>query len=963
MRQIELAEYSFSLFPDGRWSAPNRRQNLRTTVSGGAVEIHSRTSDPDLTPERWGLWMRLEAWGRRGDLEEVQVAADPVAEGDRIELWRPELTEWYVNKKEGLEQGFTLHESPGPRGCESEVILRIGTTGTLSAQQTSDGKAILVRDGSGATLLVYSGLFVYDYNGAELPSSLALDSEGMLILLDDCQAAYPITVDPLFSSPSWTTEGDQASARYGHRVATAGDVNGDGFDDVIVSAPIYDNGETDEGRVYVYYGSAWGISSTADWTAEGDQASSLFGWTLGSAGDVNGDGYSDIIIGAESHSNGHFNEGMAFVFLGSSSGLGADGTPSNADWSVESDQSNAKLGQVATAGDIDGDNYSDVIIGVPLYDNGSSNEGIALVYFGSSSGLGANGTPANADWTAEANQNNSYMGGGVGPAGDVDGDGYDDVIIGARVYTNSEFQEGAAFVFLGSSTGLGSNGTPSNADWMAESNNAYSNFGGQVGTAGDVDGDGYDEVIIGAVAYDNGHTDEGIVMVWLGSTSGLGSDGTPSNADWSVEGNQASANMGVIQVGSAGDVDNDGYDDVIVGARGYTNGESGEGGAFLYLGSSSGLSTTADWSAEGNQASSAFGGATGIAGDIDGDGCSDVIIGARFYDNGETDEGRAYIYRSDSCPALVPLPSWTTEGDQANSHHGYFVATAGDINRDSFDDIIVSAPDYDNGETDEGRVFAYYGSSTGLSSTADWTTEANQAGAQFGWSISTAGDVDGDGYHDIIIGAPAYDNGQTDEGMAFVYLGSYTGLSSTADWTAEGNQTSARLGEAVGTAGDVDNDGYSEVIIGAPKYDDPKTDEGIAMLWYGGSNGLGSNGTPSNSDWHAETQHAHDLLGSGVGTAGDVNGDGYDDVIVGAPGYDNPGNGEGLVMVFLGRSQGLRIGKENLADWRAEGDQAGADFGGSVGTAGDVDNDGYDDVIVGASLYDNGHTDEGLVMV
>jgi hypothetical protein len=98
------------------------------------------------------------------------------------------------------------------------------------------------------------------------------------------------------------------------------------------------------------------------------------------------------------------------------------------------------------------------------------------------------------------------------------------------------------------------------------------------------------------------------------------------------------------------------------------------------------------------------------------------------------------------------------------------LATAGDVNGDGFSDVIVGASVYDNGETDEGRAFVYHGSGSGLSFTPNWTAESNQATALFGTSVATAGDVNGDGFSDVIVGA-FFDNGQTDEGRAFVYYG------------------------------------------------------------------------------------------------------------------------------------------------------------------------------------------------
>ena len=130
--------------------------------------------------------------------------------------------------------------------------------------------------------------------------------------------------------------------------------------------------------------------------------------------------------------------------------------------------------------------------------------------------------------------------------------------------------------------------------------------------------------------------------------------------------------------------------------------------------------------------------------------------------------------------------------------------------------------------------FVYYGASTGLSTTPDWTTEGDQQDAGFGHSVGTAGDTNGDGYADVIVGAYQYDSGEEDEGRVFVYCGSSTGLSTTPDWTAESDQTSAFLGTLVGTAGDVNGDGYADVIVGAHRYDNGEADEGRAFVYHGG---------------------------------------------------------------------------------------------------------------------------------
>ena len=735
------------------------------------------------------------------------------------------------------------------------------------------------------------------------------------------------------TSPAWTAESDVPAASFGAVVSTAGDVNGDGYSDVIVGASGYGNGQSNEGRAYVYLGSASGLGAVPAWAVESNAPFDAFGSSVATAGDVNGDGFSDVVVGAPVGDDGQMDEGRAFVFLGSGSGLAT--LPA---WTAGGDQAGAGFGSsVATAGDVDGDGYADVLIGADGYDDGQANEGRTFVFLGSANGLAT--TPA---WTAEPDQAGASFGGSVQTAGDVNGDGYSDVVVGARLHDNGQTDEGRASVYLGSSSGLAT--TPA---WTARGGQANADFGSSVATAGDVNGDGYADVLVGAGAFDNGQTDEGRAFVYLGGASGLAI--APA---WAAGSGQAGAWFG-FAVAAAGDVNGDGYSDVLVGSPFYDSGQADEGGAFLYLGSSGGLATSPAWTAESKQEFATFGVAVATAGDVNGDGYADVVVGSSYYDGGQTDEGRAYVYLGSS-GGLATTPSWIAESDQAFAYFGNAVATAGDVNGDGYSDVLVGAEAYDNGQADEGRVYAYLGSASGLATTAAWIAESNQASASFGHSVATAGDVNGDGYSDVLVGAWAYDNGQADEGRAYAYLGSASGLATTVAWTAEGDQTSAYFGGSVATAGDVNGDGYSDLVVGASLYDHPQFDEGRVFVFLGSTSGPGT--TPA---WTAESDQAFAGFGISVSTAGDVNGDGYSDVLIGASAFQNGQNGEGRAFAFLGSASGLAA----VPAWTAESDQAFASFGNSVASAGDVNGDGYADVSIGAPHHDGSQADEGRAVV
>ena len=430
-----------------------------------------------------------------------------------------------------------------------------------------------------------------------------------------------IALCQLMTSPAWTAEGNQDECWFGVSVGNAGDVNGDGFSDVIVGSYLYDNGQNDEGRAFVYYGSASGLATSPAWTAESNQADAWFGYSVGTAGDVNADGFSDVIVGAWHASNGQSDEGRAFVYYGSAGGLST-----SPDWSGDGNQIGAHFGiSVSTAGDVNDDGFSDVIVGAWHYSNVENHEGRVFVYHGSAEGLNTT-----AAWTAEVNQPDAYLGISVGTAGDVNGDGFSDVIAGAYGYDNGESQEGRAFVYHGSVAGLAS--MPA---WNVESNHIAAYMGNWVGTAGDVNSDGFSEVIVSAYQYNNGQAAEGIASVYHGSAAGLA-----VSPAWTVEGNQIGAHFGV-SAGTAGDVNDDGFSDVIVGAFLYNN---GAGQAFVYDGSPAGLDLTPSWTGGNTNGGGQFGFSSGTAGDVNGDGVSDVIVGAWEFSDEEFEEGRALVY-------------------------------------------------------------------------------------------------------------------------------------------------------------------------------------------------------------------------------------------------------------------------------------------------------------------------------
>ena len=991
------------------YQAPNRAQNLRSyfTPQGPIVIPRTWADGTDVPPWRWG--MRLAAWGREGASRTVPVA-DLSVEENRIEYRRggQDLIEWYRNGEEGLEQGFRLLAAPEGGQTGQPLHLNLELNGDLVPEMVHEGTEIEFRSPDGSVRLRHGALRAQDATGEPLTAWWTLQSSTLAIWIEDGEAEYPIGVQisirGLPPEATWARTFGQSETEFGTSVATAGDVDGDGYSEVIIGAPYYDGGLTDEGAAFVYYGSHGGLYDWPDWFKAFDQGGAHYGYSVATAGDVNGDGYADIIVGAPGYTNGagQAGEGGTWVYHGSPRGL-------EEDWSThdEGNQAGAAFGaSVATAGDVNGDGYADVIVGAPLFNNGESEEGMVWVWHGSPDGLSEL-----HNWHAEANLADASFGQSVATAGDLNRDGYADIIVGATRYTAGEFWEGAAFVWLGSAAGVngGVDGTPSNEHRHLQIDAASARFGWSVSTAGDVNGDGYADVIVGAPYYTNGQGQEGGAWLYLGSGSGLSAspanqdEGNQDNAhlgwsvasagdvngdgradvivgapdyrvsldqqgrawlwygqpttggisathDWQAAGEQAEAFFGK-SVATAGDVNGDGFSDVIIGAPGHA---SAAGRCYVYLGKSDPLAEEAGWTKRSNQENALFGSSVGAAGDVNGDGYDDVIVGAPRWDGGQENEGAAWVYLGQAT-GLTSAPHWYRRSNNPGSDFGASVGTAGDVNGDGYDDVIVGAPHWHVPETSEGAAFVYQGSSSGLSETAAplWSKASDQVGAEFGTSVGTAGDVNGDGFTDIIVGAPFWQSGGQERGAVWLYYGSGGGPHSAPDWYTVGDQTEAQYGYAVGTAGDVNRDGYSDVIVGSPYWEDeaPNPNEGRAWVYLGSRTGL-----RHDLHWHAEGNNFIARLGHAVGTAGDVDGDGYSDVIVGGPGYGDDGlSQEGKVWVFHGSNGGL----EASSSWSREGGQNGAQYGWSVGTAGDVNGDGFADVIIGIELWNGGLANEG----
>ncbi|WP_170113253.1 beta strand repeat-containing protein [Ahniella affigens] len=722
----------------------------------------------------------------------------------------------------------------------------------------------------------------------------------------------------------------QAGARFGSAVTGIGDANGDGYMDFAVAAEFQDGSNTDEGAVWVFFGGST-VSQNQAGLLFGAQASAYLGTSLAGVGDVNGDGFADLAVGAPGFDGSATNTGVVRIFFGGS------GTTFNAvvDVTLSGAATDYRLGSsVAGAGDVNADGFADVLAGAATASSPETNEGLGFLYLGGS-------TMNNVvDVTYQINQASADFGRSVSGGGDLNGDGYSDILIGAPLYDDGQTDEGGAFVYFGGAT-------PDNvSDLTITSNQAAAQLGFRVASIGDADGDSYAEFSVSAPLLDAGATvDSGRAWIFRGRPGGLSA---AADAAFSI--NQGGEQMGRALAG--GDFNGDGYSDFFIGAPLNTEGAStGAGTAFIVRGSMLTFDATSDLTIEGAAPGVGFG-TTTATGDINGDGFVDLVVGKPKKNVSSAEDGSFSAYLGSNL-GLQLASQVTVDATAAGGNLGSAVATC-DVNGDGFADVIVGAEKQANGQANEGFAYIYYGGQGAFNTTADKTFEMNVLNAQFGHSVACGGDVNGDGFGDVVIGAPFAENGTpNDEGLVYVFLGS-TDMDTNADAILEVNQGSAFLGQSVAGIGDYNGDGFADIAAGSTGYDIAgSANGGVIWIWYGGST---FNAT---SDGFVGGTQNNSRMGFAVTGLGDVNGDGFDDFAASANEHDQPQVDSGATYIFLGAAS-----PTNIANGTLSPQQATAFGGQSVGSAGDLNGDGFADVIVGAHRWDNGASaDTGAAFV
>ncbi|MCP4807195.1 MAG: hypothetical protein GY913_26280 [Proteobacteria bacterium] len=420
----------------------------------------------------------------------------------------------------------------------------------------------------------------------------------------------------------YTLTGDNSSDYMGRSVATA-DLDGDGTDELIGGAYGNDDNGSGAGQVAVWYGvtSSGSAADTADALISGESSSSSLGYAVANAGDIDGDGTDDLLLGA--YAKGSY-AGSAYLVYGSASAL-TDASVGDVGVEYFGAGTSDYLGYgVAGLGDINDDGFADFALGAYGDDDNGSYSGSVWIHYGSASALSGGGT-GSADAQLYGGGSSGYVGfyTSFDGVGDIDGDGIDDAAFGSYYNANSYY--GGVYLYYGSTSAMsGSAAVATNADASFSGSGIYDYFGRTV-TGGDLTGDGYSDLI--AWEYYGG-SDTGAVFVFEGSTSVSGSYSASSDATYTWTGGASYDYFGRSL--AVADINGDGDDDLIVGAGGEDTGGSTAGATYIIYGpmTTGGDHSTTDVQIYGDNTSEYLGYYGVAGGDLDGDGADDVIGGA-----------------------------------------------------------------------------------------------------------------------------------------------------------------------------------------------------------------------------------------------------------------------------------------------------------------------------------------------
>ncbi len=806
-------------------------------------------------------------------------------------------------------------------------------------------------------------------------------------------AAFPALFDVTLLSGSdgfrlsGTVTGDQIAGQ----LSSAGDMNGDGFDDVLIGAPNADpESRSNAGEAYIVFGRAAATTATMDLSVLdgtfgfrilGARADDNTAVSVASGGDLNADGFDDILLGADGVDANFTGTGAATVIFSRNFTGGAE-----TQWAGEFGLTTVTATQGAGRDVLIGDHYNETLIadgGSDVLRGGGGIDRLTIPdadFSGTRRLNGGSGddtlrvTGTNVSLDLTAIRDNRIE--GIETI-DLTGGGVNQLTLNPHEVINLSSTSNSLLVRCDSADVVNRG-----SGWIQLPDET-------------IFGDAYEAFQAGAAFLRVLKPDVPKVgcinVASLNGTNGFRLDGVDQfdNSGYSVSG--------------AGDVNADGLADLIIGAprAEAVAMDRKEGHTYVVFGRTTGFGTTFLLSTldgtngfriDGPDDSDMTGTAVSRAGDVNGDGIDDLIIGAPDAEpTGSVGlgHGQAWVVlgRRTAFASVLPLSSlngttgFVINGKDGNDKTGFSVSAAGDLNGDGFDDVIVGAKDAETtGSTnDEGHTFVVFGRAAfpvsinvaSLSGTDGFRIDGiTDYRDMSGWSVSSAGDFNGDSFADLLIGAPFAEPAiGTSTGESYVVFGKATGFASTIalatlngtnGFRIEANSRIRTMGISVAAAGDFNGDGFDDLILGASSTDPSlgPVGGGAVLIVFGRSSATPAVMKIAELDDSQALRisgvHYLGRAGSSVSGGGDVNGDGFDDIVVGADEVATAvGLSVGEAAVVFGRanpqsSQMSLARLDGTSGFTIQGAAVGHQIGATVSIAGDVNGDGFDDIIVGA---------------
>jgi hypothetical protein len=332
------------------------------------------------------------------------------------------------------------------------------------------------------------------------------------------------------------------------------------------------------------------------------------------------------------------------------------------------------------------------------------------------------------------------------------------------------------------------------------------------------------------------------------------------------------------------------------------------------------------------------------AGDLDGDGIADLVLSDSGFSDSTSEQGRVRWQRGGR-GGLVDTPAWADVGHQTSDRLGWSIDGSGDFDGDGRADL-VTADCARRGAAGRsfGNVRVYLSSAAGPGRTPPILFPSELQVSAFNLTALSIGDLDGDGHPELLTTEQNWNGEHRNQGRVRIYRGSATGPHPPNTWVLTGDPQGSAFGSCAARVGDLNGDGFDDLVVGAGWWRDGRGEIGAAHVFLGGRNGPRPAPRPQ-----ILGDHGGDAVGiqRSLAGLGDVDGDGLADVAIGIAGHDGRGKDVGEVRVYRGTREGLSA----RPIWRHEGFGSGCELGVSVAGHGDVDGDGHDDLVVGGAGY------------